>query len=524
MVKRLAAIAALLLAVLVFGPVALGHAQPPAGDPGTSETGQAPADDDMYAGCRDVGDSVPVVGGFLERFCDLGTAVANPQDAAGEFADGMWKSGVGKAAEVFLDGWKKGITFMLTWWMTNSVTGAVGNSDTENTVWQVHQFLRIFQIAAFMISVGISALKLAWAKSRLAQQHAEETAMMLTRTVFASWTLVPLILAGDELSRAAGVWLVQAMVGENIDEAANKLLAVAEVGPLLGPGLIFVFAILGIVGTAVQAVFIMMQIAMLRLVLGWAPIAAAASGIGSAGMQAWTKLRNWAVVFALFPFVASSVYGIAFLSAAGATDAQGVFAGMILLTLSCLTMPALARLIVPAMGSMAGGNGGAVLGGMLAATGASMGASMIQSMSSSAEQDSGSSSSSSVQGGPSTEPTGSSTPSSGSSSPAPRAVARKLHRAARPEQRPRAVRPEQHPAAHLEQQHPVARRAARPRPLVLSVRPSPSGRKSPTGSAALWAPSRRRSATAPPEQVGERTFRTSRKVGGPDEHTPHHTV
>lgn len=419
MVKRLAAIAALLLAVLVFGPVALGHAQPPADDPGTSETGQPPADDDMYAGCRDVGDSVPVVGGFLERFCDLGTAVANPQDAAGEFADGMWKSGVGKAAEVFLDGWKKGITFMLTWWMTNSVTGAVGNSDTENTVWQVHQFLRIFQIAAFMISVGISALKLAWAKSLLAQQHAEETAMMLTRTVFASWTLVPLILAGDELSRAAGVWLVQAMVGENIDEAANKLLAVAEVGPLLGPGLIFVFAILGIVGTAVQAVFIMMQIAMLRLVLGWAPIAAAASGIGSAGMQAWTKLRNWAVVFALFPFVASSVYGIAFLSAAGATDAQGVFAGMILLTLSCLTMPALARLIVPAMGSMAGGNGGAVLGGMLAATGASMGASMIQSMSSSAEQDSGSSSSSSVQGGPSTEPTGSSTPSSGSSSPAP---------------------------------------------------------------------------------------------------------
>ncbi|MDV6277943.1 hypothetical protein R3Q06_31140 [Rhodococcus erythropolis] len=90
-----------------FGPVALGHAQPPADDPGTSETGQPPADDDMYAGCRDVGDSVPVVGGFLERFCDLGTAVANPQDAAGEFADGMWKSGVGKAAEVFLDGWKR---------------------------------------------------------------------------------------------------------------------------------------------------------------------------------------------------------------------------------------------------------------------------------------------------------------------------------------------------------------------------------------------------------------------------------
>ncbi|MBM4686331.1 hypothetical protein GS532_21735 [Rhodococcus hoagii] len=93
------------------------------------------------------------------------------------------------------------------------------------------------------------------------------------------------MLAGDELSRASGVWLLNAMVGENIDGAVEKLMAVASIGPLLGPGLIFVFSILGIIGTAVQAVFILIQIAMLRLVLGWMPIAAAAYGIGSAGCR-----------------------------------------------------------------------------------------------------------------------------------------------------------------------------------------------------------------------------------------------
>ncbi|NKS56582.1 hypothetical protein GS504_03295 [Rhodococcus hoagii] len=407
MVKRLAAIAAFVLALIVFAPVAVGHAQPTTDDPGTA----APADD-LYAGCREMGDNLGgVVGWLAEKGCDGVKAVTNPGAAAGEFAGGMGESAVAKAAEVFLEGWKKGITFMLSWWMTNSITGPASD-DTESTVWQVHKFLRIFEIAAFFISVGISALKLAWARARFEQQHAQEAAMVVSRTVFASWMLVPLVLAADELSRAAGVWLLEAMVGENIDGAVNKLMAVASIGPLLGPGLIFVFSILGILGTAVQAVFILIQIAMLRLVLGWMPIAAAASGIGAAGMQAWTKLRNWCIVFVLFPFVASSVYGIAFVSSAAASDAQGVFAGMILMTLSFLTMPALARLIVPAMGSMAGGSGAAVVGGLMAATGAAAGASMIKGMSSSADQ--GSNGGGDVQGGRSGDaPTGSAQPSGG---------------------------------------------------------------------------------------------------------------
>ncbi|NKW68100.1 hypothetical protein GS943_03995 [Rhodococcus hoagii] len=158
MVKRLAAIAAFLLALIVFAPAAIGHAQTEDGDSGTAE-----AADDLYAGCRDVGDSISIPGlsQIAEWGCDGLKAVTNPGAAAGEFAGGLGSSAVGKAAEVFLEGWKKGITFMLSWWMTNSVTGPA-SGDTEGTVWQVHKFLRIFEIAAFFVSVGISALKLAW--------------------------------------------------------------------------------------------------------------------------------------------------------------------------------------------------------------------------------------------------------------------------------------------------------------------------------------------------------------------------
>jgi len=420
MVKRLAVIAALLLGVLVFAPTAIGFAQPASEDPGTSETEEAPAEEDLYAPCRDLGDGLSgPLGTLAEKVCDVGQAVANPTEAAGEFKSGLWDSAVGEAAEVFLEGWQKGITFMLTWWMTNSVTGPIGNSDTESTVANVHQYLRIFQIAILVVSIGISAVKLAYAKQRYHMQHAEEAARVMTRTVFASWMLVPLVIVGDEVSRAGGQWLIQAMVGDNIEGALSKLLSVAQIGGMLGPGLIFVFSLLGIIGTAVQVVFIIIQIALLRVVLGWAPIAAASTGL-QGGLQAYRKLTAWCVVFVLFPFVASSVYGIAFLSAASASDAQGVFAGMILLTLSFLTMPALARLIVPAMGSMAGGSGAAALGGALAATGAAAGMSgMLKGMGGSGGGQS-SSTTSSTQGGRSEPPTGAGPGSGGQGATGPK--------------------------------------------------------------------------------------------------------
>ena len=332
--------------------------------PSTPSDGQQP---DLYQPCRNLGDQLPgPLGSIVEGGCDVFQAGTNPGDAAGELMKGV----VGKAAVEFAEGWRKGIALMFSWWYRTPITSSTSTDATADIVGRTHSYLRFFQICAFVVSMGIALVRLAWASAQLRSQQAKEAAILLGRSVFVSGSLVGLVVLGDDAMRAASVWVLQQMAG-GVDpsQAVDKLLKVAEFGNGLGAGLLFVFALLGVMGVVAQMVFILVQIAVSKLVLGTLPLAAAWSGT-EAGMQAYRKLMAWILVFLLFPFITALVYGIAFSLAAGAQDAQGTLAGMILLTLSCLTLPALVRLLVPMAGQMAGGSGAAAMGGALMATGA----------------------------------------------------------------------------------------------------------------------------------------------------------
>ncbi|MFH5227545.1 hypothetical protein [Antrihabitans spumae] len=361
-VTRLLTLLLLVLAVLIGTPV-LAAAEP------TPPAPSAPAEEpDLYSKCRAIGDKIDSLPGPLsipakqfELTCDVGTAVANPSDAVGEAMDGA----VGEAATAFADGWTKAITMMFTWWYRTPLTDEGSSGNSGEIISEVHSYLRFFQIALFVVSIGVSAVRLAFARAEMRDTHAREAAAVLTRTVFASWSLAGLVVIADEASRRGGMWIVELMVGDNLVDAAKKLLIS---GPLLGPGLLFVFAFLGLIGTIVQCCFVLAQMAVAKLIQGVIPLAAAGSGF-AAGKQAYNKLLAWTAVFLLFPLMASIVYGVAFAAAGGSDDAQGTFAGLILLTLSFLTLPALMRLIVPAVGSMGGASGMALAAGVMAATG-----------------------------------------------------------------------------------------------------------------------------------------------------------
>lgn len=332
--------------------------------PSTPNDGQQP---DLYKPCRDLSDNLPgPLGSIVEGGCDVYQAGTNPGDAAGELMKGV----VGKAAVEFADGWRKGIALMFSWWYRTPITSSTSTDATADIVGRTQSYLRFFQICAFVVSMGIALVRLAWASAQMRSQQAKEAAVLLGRSVFVSGSLVGLVVLGDDAMRAAGVWLLEQMAG-GVDpsQAVDKLLKVAEFGNGLGAGLLFVFALMGVMGVVAQMVFILVQIAVSKLVLCTLPLAAAWSGT-EAGMQAYRKLMAWILVFLLFPFITALVYGIAFSLAAGAQDAQAVLAGMILLTLSCLTLPALVRLLVPMAGQVAGGSGAAAMGGALMATGA----------------------------------------------------------------------------------------------------------------------------------------------------------
>ncbi len=385
--KRLLLLVLALAAVMVAAPpTALAQEDPAAEEQSPWYLGHCNLADDL------LGD-IPWIGEHARGTCEMGTQLAIPgaapaaaAGAAVEFVGGYWDSQLGEATEALVDGWKDSITFMMSWWMTSGVAGPLQDNGgvagplqdngVEPLTYQIHQYLRVIQIGVFLASVMVSLVVLAWSKPRMVAANAGETAKILTRSVFATWALTPIIMLADAVCRGLGSWLIERVVGDNIDGALDRMLGAAQYGTL-GAGLVLVLALFGIAGTLVQAVFIIVQVSLARLVLGFAPIAAAASGLGQAGKQVWAKSISWLVVLVLFPLVTSVVYAIAF-TAFSADDptGQGVITGMILLTLSFVTLPVLARLIVPTMTGMAGGSAAPALTGAALATGAVAGAAM----------------------------------------------------------------------------------------------------------------------------------------------------
>ncbi|WP_280246936.1 hypothetical protein [Nocardia abscessus] len=373
MVKRTLIIMAAMVAAMILIPT-IAAAQPSDGSTTTPQpttpaatTSPQASDNDLYADCREWGANVPgPLGTLVEGACDVGTAALNPGEAAGEALKGV----VGKAAVEFAEGWKKGIALMFSWWYRTPITSATSSDSTSDLVGDVHEYLRFFQICAFIFSVLIATGRVAVASAQLRSQHATEAATMVVRTVLVSSMGVGLIVLADDAMRAASVWLLETMAG-GVDpsHALDRIMQIESLGGTLGAGLLFVFALIGVFGVVAQMVFILMQIAVSKLVLGVLPLAASFSGT-EAGRQAYKKLIAWTTVFLLFPPVTALIYGTAFALAFGAEEAQGALAGMILLTLSALALPALVRLLVPMAGQVSGGSGAAVMGAVLLATGA----------------------------------------------------------------------------------------------------------------------------------------------------------
>ena len=134
--------------------------------------------------------------------------------------------------------------------------------------------------------------------------------------------------------------------------------------------------VIGVLGALAQAVLLVVRQAMLIVVVAVLPVAAAAGGT-EVGQQSYHKLTAWIIAFLLFKPVAALAYGIAFLSAAqpgsnpvvGDTEQfQTALVGMILLICTAAVLPALMRVITPAVGAVgSGGSGLGAAGGVLMA-------------------------------------------------------------------------------------------------------------------------------------------------------------
>ncbi|MEU6559262.1 hypothetical protein [Nocardia nova] len=300
--------------------------------------------------------------------------------------DHLGKKAVGSAASSAFDGivdrlvdamsWL--IRAALTWWVHLPAPQLVGPSGEPGPMLAtIRGYTSGLQVLLMIAGILFAAARLAMAKRGGVAGEAQETFLIFARAVFASMMIAALITTGTKAGDAFSNWVINEAAAGDFHGAVDRLVNVNLHGNGLGSGVLFIIAILGAISMLIQLVMLVIRQAVLILVVAAIPLAAAAAGTGP-GSQAYKRMISWALAFVLWKPVGALVYAIAF-TAAGSrspdqqSDPQLVLLGMILLLSVTIVLPALMRMVAPAVATLGGGGGtGAALAG--GAIGMAMGA------------------------------------------------------------------------------------------------------------------------------------------------------
>lgn len=303
-----------------------------------------------------------------EAGCLLGSLISNPGDAfataLASTASTFWGDPVGKLTKAVMEGNVAAFSTVMTFWMSIPIPGLTGGeamSGIRNLTWEV-------QLVAFVIGMIVAASKLAIARQQAVAEGADETAKMLTRTVFSAGLLPTLVIIFHLIGDVFSTWVLQQASGGNLDAKINGIAWIDEKTGL-GPVLALVLTGLGLLGSVAQLVALLVREAVLAIVVGLAPIAAAQSATGT-GRQSWSTMMGFVIAALLFKPLASLLYVFAFWTASS-TAASAAVIGTVLLAVAGLALPSLMKAIGPVD---AGGGGGAqTAAAMAGATGAVVG-------------------------------------------------------------------------------------------------------------------------------------------------------
>lgn len=388
--RRLALTVAAVIAVLIA--VAGGSAaQPvtPSPTPGPAQAGTSTTYG-FDQTCNEVHDalsSIPGLGGWTgdlaSAVCKAGNAATHPGSAVDAAKSKLWDSTFGQVTEILLEGLGDALTLSTAWAQLPNDRILDDPAAGGETLWQrVDSYTRQVQTWLLAFSILVSALRIGIARQHMAAEHAEEAFRTLVRSTATTWIAGFAILAGARLSDAFSMWIINDSTGGNARGAAELLVRTDRFG-VYGPGLVFIVALVGILGAVAMVALTIIRQALLVVAVGIYPLTAAASGM-SGGRGSFQRLGAWIVAFLLFKPVAALVYMIAYLTAdttnttldqqppAGSVDsAHRALVGLVLLCSVAFVLPALVRLVAPALSVIGSGGSGA------AATGAAVGAGII---------------------------------------------------------------------------------------------------------------------------------------------------
>ncbi|MEV0292483.1 hypothetical protein [Nocardia sp. NPDC050710] len=368
MVRRVLTIFAVVFTVMIATP--------------TVAYGQTYGFDDT---CNEIHDTLDDVGlpGFslgdaASAACKAGNAASHPGDAATAVKDKAWDSTFGKVVDSLMKGLGEAIILALTFWMKVPNEAA---SDNGSLFTKINDYTYQIQILLLIASVILTGARLAEARRGAAVSEAAESFRMFARVVFSSWMLGAIVVAGTQASDRFSEWVITDATNGNAKDLAELMVKTSKL-QAFSPGLVLIIAIVGLLGALAQIVLAIVRQGLLLVAAGVLPLAAAASGMNT-GKQSYQKLVGWIIAFMLYKPVAAIVYMIAF-TTAGHVDsltptsglpegeeAQRMLVAIVLLCSVAFVLPALMRLVTPAVAIVgSGGSGLTAAGGTLVAAAA----------------------------------------------------------------------------------------------------------------------------------------------------------
>ncbi|WP_157171121.1 hypothetical protein [Nocardia araoensis] len=255
------------------------------------------------------------------------------------------------------------LRFVMTWWTAlPSPQLADERGGLGPALSGIREYTSGLQVLLLTCGIIFAAARLALAKRGGVAGEAQETFLMLARAVFASMAFAAIITTGTRAGDAFAEWvLFDASRGDAYEIVAEVAEFEFETKSGLGFGTYLVLFLIGIISMLIQLVMLVLRQALLIVVVAVLPIVAAASGTGP-GSQTYKRLLSWSLAFVLWKPVGALVYAIAFTVAGrDQQDPQLVLLGLILLVMTVIVLPALIRLVAPAVATLGGGGGAAAV-------------------------------------------------------------------------------------------------------------------------------------------------------------------
>lgn len=304
----------------------------------------------------------------MSAFCNTAGAAKFPTDAVEAATSGFWGDPIGDFVKSLLEGNAQSLSLIMTMWIKES---PFSGADFASSVEGIFNLTLWAQALLFVVSLIVAGTRMAVARNRGLGDGFEDVGQVVFNFILAGAALPAVILAMHLATDAVSAgWLEDGLGGDPAATINSVALIDEETG--LGPAAVLILVVFALLGALAQLVALVVREGLLIVVVGLLPLAAASYSL-STGKQAFKTMIGFIVAALLFKPVATLLYLTAFWLSSGsqAPSVMEAVSSMLLLAAAGLVLPALMRVVAPAVSaSVAGGSAAGIGAAAAGATGA----------------------------------------------------------------------------------------------------------------------------------------------------------